>query len=412
MRGKAVNSPVWDAIIVGARIAGSATAIGLARRGFRVLMLDQAAFPSDTLCTHYFERDVAIQFAQLGVLDEIEATGAPPLRKVRTVAPDDGIEFTGTLQQLGGVDAGYCVRRTTLDDVLVQAARAAGVEVREQTTVVGPIWEEGQVGGVEAREANKRIYKEPAQVVVGADGRHSRVARWVRAHTYERAPALAPHYYAYFSGVAGTGDTAEWFHTARRRYAFLPTTDGVTCVSVALPQYEIGPYRNAIERSFLADLRLVPELADRLTGAERAGPVRGTGDLESHLRVPAGPGWLLVGDAGAHIHPIKTRGIGLALRDADLLAEAVSAALKGERPPEEALVDYHRRRDAERGRLYGEAITAAWMIGRPLPPDVIEAWSALAGQPDAATRWVNGRVQDDEELQRIIERADSPRVQS
>ncbi|MBI2756907.1 MAG: NAD(P)/FAD-dependent oxidoreductase [Chloroflexi bacterium] len=407
-----MRTPVWDAIIVGARIAGTATAIGLARRGLRVLMLDRAAFPSDTLCTHYFQRDVAIQFARLGVLDEIEATGPPPLRKVRTVAPDDGIEFTETMQQLGGVDAGYCVRRSVLDDILVRAARAAGVEVREHTTITGLIWEDGQVGGVEAEETNKRGYKEPARVVIGADGRHSRVARWTGAHTYERAPALAPHYYAYFRGVAGDGNAVEWFHTARRRYALLPTNDGLSCVSVALPQHEIGPYRDAIERSLLADLRLVPELADRLAGAERVGPVRGTGDIDSHLRVPAGPGWLLVGDAGAHIHPVKTRGIGLALHDADVLAEALSASLAGERAPDEALADYHRLRDVERERLYQEALAAAWMIGRPLPSEVLEAWAALAQQPDAATRWVNGRVRDDQELQRIIERSDAPQVQS
>ncbi|MER3420367.1 MAG: hypothetical protein C4290_07515, partial [Chloroflexota bacterium] len=256
---------VWDAIIVGARCAGAVTALCLARRGFRVLLLDRARFPSDTLSTHFFGRETVVRFADLDLLDPILATDAPPLRRMRVAAPDAGVEFTGRFRPLLGFDAGYCVRRLLLDDVLVRAARAAGVEVREGTTVTGLIWREGQVGGIVARD-RQRTYVERASVVIGADGRHSWVARWVRAPTALAAPAAAPCYYAYYRDLAGPRDAVELLHTERRTYLLFPTNYGLSCVLVSLPQDEVGAYRMQHERNFEADLRAVPELAERLAG--------------------------------------------------------------------------------------------------------------------------------------------------
>jgi flavin-dependent dehydrogenase len=230
-------------------------------------------------------------------------------------------------------------------------------------------------------------------VVIGADGRHSWVARWVQAPAYRVAPATAPCYYTYYRGLVGSRDTVELLHTERRDYVLFPTNDGLTCVLVALPQAEVGTYRLHHERNFEADLRAVPELAERLAGAERVGPVRGATDLESFLRVPAGAGWLLVGDAAVHVHPITARGIGLAVRDAMLLAEALATALAGLRPPDEALAEYHHRRDLESRPVYEEALHAAERIGRPLPPPLLRLWSALAQHEDAADRYVSGELQ-------------------
>jgi flavin-dependent dehydrogenase len=380
---------VWDAIVVGARVAGSLTALHLARRGHRVLVLDRATFPSDTLSTHNFGRETMYRLAQLDLEDEIAAGGAPPLRRLRMAAPDDGVEFTGRYLPMLGVDHGYCLRRIKLDDILARAARAAGAEMRESTTVAGLLWDEGQVGGVVARDGSGRTYPAFGQVVIGADGRHSRVARWVRAEAYLHHPPCTPVYYAYFRGVTGPRDTVEVLHTSRRHYLLFPTDEDLTCVLVALPQEEVGSYRTAHERSYLADLATVPALAERFTCAERIGPVRGAADLESYVRVPAGPGWLLVGDAAVHVHPITARGISLAVRDAELLAEALAAALEGRRPPGEALAEYHQLRDAESVPAYQQALTAARMTGRPLPRETLELWAALACRPDEADRWVS-----------------------
>src|SRR3712207_9507344 len=119
----------------------------------------------------------------------------------------------------------------------------------------------------------------------------------------------------------------EVLHTRRRDYLLLPTNDGLTCVLVALTQEELNAHRARHERNFLADIEAVPELAERFAAAERVGPVRGATDLDSYLRVPIGPGWALVGDAGAHIHPVTARGISLAVRDAELLGDALADAL-------------------------------------------------------------------------------------
>ncbi len=397
---------MWDAIIVGARCAGAVAALCLARRGFRVLVLDRAHFPSDTLSTHFFGRETVLRFADLDLLDPILATGAPPLTRMRVAAPDAGVEFTGRFRPLLGFAAGYCVRRFLLDDILVRAARAAGAEVREGVTVTGLIWHEGQVGGVVAQDRHHQ-YAERSQVVIGADGRHSWVARWVRAPASLSAPATAPCYYAYYRDVAGPRDTVELLHTERRDYVLFPTNDDLTCVLVALPQNEVGAYRMQHERNFEADLRAVRELAERWAGAERVGPVRGATDLESYLRVPAGPGWLLVGDAAVHVHPLTARGIGLAVRDAMLIAEALAAALEGLRPPEEALAEYRHLRDLESQPAYEEALRAADRTGRSLPPALLRLWSALADQPEAADRYVSGELHHTQEVLRAIGRAAS-----
>src|SRR5215211_7379461 len=386
-----MNYQPWDAIIVGARCAGSVTAYHLARRGHRVLVLDKARFPSDTLSTHNFSQETTLRFAQMGLLPEIEASGAPPLTRHRFVAPDEGVEFGGRVRPAPGGEEGYCVRRITLDDMLVRAARRAGAEVREASTVDRLIWEEGQVGGVVIHAEGKE-YKELAQVVIGADGRHSRVARWVRAPSYRSDSAITPAYYAYFRGVAGPRDTQEVMHTARRDYLLLPTDGGLTCVLVALPSADLPAYRSAHERRFLADINVVPELADRFAGAERVGPVLGATDLESYLRTPFGAGWLLVGDAGAHIHPVTARGIGLAVRDAELLAERLSDALEGRRDPGEALAEFQHLRDEVTDAEYTRALGAARLTGKPLPRDILALWSALGALPDAAEDYINGRL--------------------
>ena len=398
--------PDAQVIVVGAGPAGTSAALHLARLGLDVLVLDRAHFPSDTLSTHNFGRETTLRFAELGVLKEVEACGAPPLPKHRWVAPDEDVEYTGTLKPVLGEHYGYCIRRILLDDVLVRAARAAGGEVREGATVAGLVWDDNSVGGVVAQSGGKE-YKELAQVVIGADGRYSRVARWVRAPSYLSEPAVTPAYYAYFRGVAGPRDTQEVMHTARRDYLLLPTDSDLTCVLVALPQEELNAYRASHERNYLNDINAIPELAERFAGAERVGPVRGATDLDSYLRVPIGPGWALVGDAGAHIHPVTARGISLAVRDALLLADALADALEGRRDPGEALSEYHRLRDAETEFEYKRALGAAKMTGKPLPRETLALWSALGALPEAADAYVNGELQvrTREELEALVERA-------
>ena len=159
---------MYDVIIVGARVAGSATAMLPARRGLRVLVVDRATFPSDTLSTHQVQVPGVARLARWGVLDQVLAAGTPdPQRPVR---PGRG----GVHRAVPGYGAGAMCspRRTVLDQVLVDAARAAGAEVRENFTVE-ELLGDGQVTGIRGQEKGGPAVTEQAPLVIGADGKHS-----------------------------------------------------------------------------------------------------------------------------------------------------------------------------------------------------------------------------------------------
>jgi len=396
---------MYDAIIVGARCAGSITALALARRGARVLLLDRAAFPSDTLSTANYDHAAAARFRALGVRDAIAATDAPLLPRMRMADVDLEIGFTGTRLLGPGEEPGRCVRRLALDAILVDAARVAGAEVRERTSVTGPRWDGGRVAGVTLRTAGGGATSERARFVVGADGRYSPVARWVRApYTRFDAP-VAPGYFAWFGGIAGPRDAVEVLHSARRDVVLFPSNHGLTCVLVAITQAEFPAYRTDAARRFMADIQAFPGLAERFATAERVSPVAGAGDLSSYARLAGGPGWALAGDAGLHTHPVTGRGIGLAVHSAERLADALGAVLEGAEDEADALAAYERDRDSAAMPLYEQALAVAALTGGPLPAPVAALWSALGQLPDEADRFVSGRVNGDDDVRAIIARA-------
>ena len=139
----------YDAVIVGARLAGSSTAMLLARAGLRVLVLDQARFPSDTLSTHQLQVPGVARLARWGLLERVLATGAPPTRRVRF--DNSGAVLDGAVPSVDGVDAMLSPRRTVLDAVLLDAAREAGAEVREATTLEELVTDGDRVTGVRCR---------------------------------------------------------------------------------------------------------------------------------------------------------------------------------------------------------------------------------------------------------------------
>src|SRR5215470_12715266 len=187
---------MYDAIIVGARAAGSPTAMLLARKGHRVLLVDRASFPSDTLSTHYIHQPGVARLRRWGLLDRLIATGCPPSR---SLAFDVGaFALTGAPPPSDGVTEGYAPRRTVLDSMLVEAAAEAGAEVRTGTPVDEILFENGAVTGIRSGNIVER-----ARVVIGADGRNSFVARTVRAPEYDERPGLACAYYTYWAGVEG-----------------------------------------------------------------------------------------------------------------------------------------------------------------------------------------------------------------
>src|SRR3954468_6421257 len=191
-----MSSGRYDAIVVGARCAGSTTAMLLARKGHRVLLVDKATFPSDTMSTHLVHPPGVAALERWGLLDRLVATGCPP---VRDYSFDFGpLTISGAPRPVEGIAHGYCPRRTVLDQVLVAAAVEAGAELREGFTVDDVMATGGTVTGIRGHARGGAAVAERAPVVVGADGRHSLVAKAVRPEQYDERRSHLAMYYAYW----------------------------------------------------------------------------------------------------------------------------------------------------------------------------------------------------------------------
>ena len=373
---------MYDVIIVGARVAGASTAMLLARRGLKVLVVDRATFPSDTLSTHQVQLPGVARLARWGVLDAVLAADTPVTRGVRFDQGDAVI--TGRYPAYQGVEVMCSPRRTLLDRVLVDAARAAGAEVRENFAVE-EILGDGQVTGVRGREKGAPTVTEQARLVIGADGKHSLVATAVNARAYRARPPRSMAFYTYWADVpardgspAGTG---EIYGRPGCVAAAWPTNDGLLMTAVIWPAARFDEFRRDVEGNFLRTLDVVG-MGERIRAGRRAERFRGTPDVPGYLRKPYGPGWALVGDAGLLLDPITGQGISHAFRDAELLADAVADGLGGIRPLAKALARYHRARDRAARPMYD--FTARLAAVNPPTPAEMALFRALARRQEDA----------------------------
>lgn len=361
----------YDAVIVGARIAGTATALGLARRGARVLLLDADKFPSDTLSTHLLWSDALQCLDRLGVLPAVRATDAPPIEQFQlTYGPYTNTAPIPTRRDYPPL---LSVRRLILDDILLRRARATpNITIREGITVTSLLREGGAIVGVRgtARDtgAETTAY---GRITIGADGRRSTVARAVAATTYDVVEPLLATYYRYYRGVRPLATaTLEAFRDAAGGFCYLfPCDDQLWTLAVAFPQEQFDHVRRNHEAALVAQIAEKAGLSDRLVGAAAVTPWRGAGDLRNFFRVPYGQGWALVGDAGYHRDPITGRGIADALRSAELLSAALTGIWRGRTTHDAALAAYQQARDALVRPLYD------FTVERP-PADVTaQDWS-------------------------------------
>jgi 2-polyprenyl-6-methoxyphenol hydroxylase-like FAD-dependent oxidoreductase len=255
----------YDAIVVGARCGGATTAVLLARRGYRVLLVDRARFPSDTLSTHVIHAPGVAALNRWGPLDTILATGCPPIEHYSF---DFGpIVIDGITRPVDGHTTAYAPRRTVLDRILVNAAAAAGATIREEFNVDDLIFQDGTVCGIRWHFRQGKQESLAARMVIGADGRGSHVAKVVRARSYQETPRLQWPFYTYFSELPVDG--FETYIRPFRGFAAAATNDGLTMLVVGWPYAEARSYKADVEGNYYRTLDLVPEFAARVRLARR-----------------------------------------------------------------------------------------------------------------------------------------------
>jgi 2-polyprenyl-6-methoxyphenol hydroxylase-like FAD-dependent oxidoreductase len=365
----------YDAIVVGARCAGAATAMLLAGKGYDVLLVDRASFPSDTVSTHVIHPPGLTALRRWGLLDDLVATGCP---RLPAYTFDFGpLVITGTPSAADGTEGAYAPRRTVLDELLVRAAQKAGATLREGFSVTELIADGDRVTGVRGHARGGMEASEYARVVIGADGTRSRVAEQVNAPHYHESPVLASAYYAYWSGVPASG--ARWMIRPGRGFGVVPTHDDLTLVLAAWPQAEAARVKQDLQGNYLREVTAA--LGGRLDGGRQETRVVGEG-VPNRFRTPYGPGWALVGDAGYVKDPVTAQGITDAFRDAELCAAALDAAWHGGRGYAEALGEYQRHRDERALPMYGFTGQVG-DLAVPPPPQMRQLLGAIAGVQQA-----------------------------
>jgi flavin-dependent dehydrogenase len=355
------SMPDYDVIVVGARCAGAPTAMLLARQGRRVLAVDRATFPSDTVSTHFMWPRTTAFLAKWGLLDALAATGCPRIDKVRIHFGDTSLQ--GRPESIEGIAAMYCPRRTVLDALLVDAARQAGAEVRERTMMRGIVRDGDRVVGVKLASPDGEVYDACAKVVVGADGLTSGIAEAVGAGLGRSHPSLTCGFYAYWEGVPTDG--VEFYIRDGRDILVFPTHDDLTCIWVGRSNSEWPAYKAAVESTYLAGLD--PAMRERVRLGRRATPFKGTHRLPNRYHACWGDGWALVGDAAYHRDPLTGMGIGDAFLGAELLSDALHAGLDADLPA--ALAGYQQTLWERTGPVFDYTVqSAALKDPAPLAP--------------------------------------------
>ena len=374
---------MYDTIIVGARCAGSALGLLLARRGYRVLLVDRDTFPSDMPMSSHFvhQRGVAC-LARWGLRDQIVATNSPPVRRI---AIDVGpFTLTGTAPPVDNEPDAFAPRRLLLDDLLVRTAIQSGAELREGCPVEHLLFQDGRVTGVQATTSHGTQFSESARLVVGADGPGSRVAVEVQAAEHHAQPARQGTAWAYWHDVPLTGAEI-YLRDFEGIYAF-PSSGG-TVVGANWSIDRFRAIRRDIDTHYVALLcRVAPQLAECVMRASRADERLYLGSTRNFFRTAHGPGWVLLGDAHYKKDPCTAQGITDAFCDAERLADAIDHGLAGRRPLSKALADYARQ-SVEWALPFYE-LTCQMATFAPPPPDMLALYTALQGNQEAIDRFI------------------------
>jgi 2-polyprenyl-6-methoxyphenol hydroxylase-like FAD-dependent oxidoreductase len=333
----------YDVIVVGGRVAGAATALLLARQGLRVLVLERSGAGTDTLSTLALMRAGVLQLKRWGLLERVRAAGTPALRRTLVHYGDEAVVVP--VKEKAGVDELFAPRRMVLDTILGEAATEAGAEFRYESVVKELLWTDGSVSGVRGQDRMGRAFEARAPLVIGADGRHSAVARAVDAPLTWQSAVSGGVVYGFWSGLHVPG--YEWFYRPGASAGLIPTNDGQVLVWVGTSTERF--LREVAHDTTAGFALLVDEvgagLGEMIASGRQEGRFRAFPGMSSYLRRPWGPGWALVGDAGSFRDPLSAHGISDALRDAEFLGRTVPAVLDAPSGDGTALAAYERTRD-------------------------------------------------------------------
>jgi flavin-dependent dehydrogenase len=417
-----------DVVIVGSRCAGAAAAITFARAGRRVIALDSASFPSDTLSTHLFFPNHWAEVEALGALDRVRALGAPLHTRAGVGAP--GVTLLGPYNAYGTLAAGACVRRPGLDLALVETAREAGAEIRERTRVTDVLFDAGgRAVGVTYRTRDGAEGNIKARLVVGADGRRSTVAKLVGARAHHHWDNQRMMAYAYYEDThADQRNVAMQWRVEDDLGTSFPC-DGDRLVALLMPPvYRAEEFRRDTEAAYDAGIARIGPLAERLQGCTRVSRVLVSYSHPSYFRHSHGPGWALAGDSGHFKDPVTAQGIRDALRFGRLLAEATAPVLDDPAALDAALAAWEDDRDDQCLPMYQwanglgrhdtvspiEFAAYRWLANRPGgTTELLDVFSRMRAPSEVFTpgrlvRWIRAAARDPQvdnrELWRTVRR--------
>lgn len=384
---------IFDVAVVGARCAGAPLATLLAREGINVALIEQSTFPSETLSSHIFEADGLAILSRLGVIDKLGAVGAPMVNRTDTRVEDVRmvIPWPQAPGDIGGVAS---IRRGRLDPVLADAAERAGASVFMSTKAVSLPARNGRIGGLRVADpSSERELR--ARLVVGADGRSSTVARLAGARKYNVTANQRALYWAYFEGAQMGAEPTFVSHRWGDRWVLgIPTDGGLYQVLIWPELGDRERLRADLEGTFMEHALRCEPVARAIAGARRVDRIVGAVSWEGYFREAAGPGWVLVGDAGHFKDPAPGRGISDALLQAEALSSAIAGGLEGSDDDlDDAMTRWGRWRDDEFAEHYWLAsdLGAAGKLPAVLP-EVFRALQAK-GRADLFFDLLNHRAE-------------------
>ncbi|RPF24826.1 NAD(P)/FAD-dependent oxidoreductase [Streptomyces sp. TLI_185] len=370
---------MYDVIVIGARCAGSPTAMLFAQQGYRVLLLEKARFPQDTLSSHYIHQEGVALLNRWGLLDRLRDAGCRPITHQSYEGP--GVRIDGFSLPIDGLRTTYAPRRYLLDPILADGAVAAGVEFRESCAVNDLVFEGDRVVGVRYTTPGGVQATDRARLVVGADGMRSLVARKAGAPNVIEHPRLTCTYYSYWAGVPAH---FELYERPGRWVGVIPTNDDLTLLMTYFPQDEYNDVRKGVEPFYLETFRsTAPELYERMQSGERVEQLYGTGHQENYFRKAFGPGWVLVGDAVNHKDSITARGITEAFVQAQTLTDCIGDRLHDEAALTAALSRYEDNLGDDAFSHYQGALNVAELK----PEGRVEMLQKLVGHQELIDRY-------------------------